>query len=128
AGNPPGAEALLALAEQKKLSPQVLADRGVRERLAAAKIPQFDQRFSALTITLPPANAELQKLMDERRAGFASAQATTERGRLVFEKACGVCHQLDGKGAVVGPQLDGIGNRGLERLIEDVLDPNRNVD
>jgi putative heme-binding domain-containing protein len=39
-----------------------------------------------------------------------------------------VCHQIDGKGAVVGPQLDGVGNRGLERLIEDVLDPNRNVD
>jgi len=29
---------------------------------------------------------------------------------------------------LVGPQLDGIGNRGLERLLEDVLDPNRNVD
>ena len=29
---------------------------------------------------------------------------------------------------MVGPQLDGIGGRGLERLIEDVLDPNRNVD
>jgi putative heme-binding domain-containing protein len=28
----------------------------------------------------------------------------------------------------VGPQLDGIGNRGAERLIEDILDPNRNVD
>jgi putative heme-binding domain-containing protein len=33
-----------------------------------------------------------------------------------------------GKGAKVGPQLDGIGGRGLERLLEDVLDPNRNVD
>ena len=29
---------------------------------------------------------------------------------------------------MVGPQLDGVGTRGLERLIEDVLDPNRNVD
>jgi putative heme-binding domain-containing protein len=28
----------------------------------------------------------------------------------------------------VGPQLDGIGNRGLERILEDLLDPNRNVD
>ena len=34
----------------------------------------------------------------------------------------------DGSGGLVGPQLDGIGNRGLERLVEDVLDPNRNVD
>ena len=29
---------------------------------------------------------------------------------------------------MVGPQLDGIGNRGLDRICEDVLDPNRNVD
>jgi putative heme-binding domain-containing protein len=28
----------------------------------------------------------------------------------------------------IGPELDGIGNRGLERLLEDVVDPNRNVD
>ena len=28
----------------------------------------------------------------------------------------------------VGPQLDGIGNRGLDRVAEDLLDPNRNVD
>lgn len=28
----------------------------------------------------------------------------------------------------IGPQLDGIGQRGLDRLCEDILDPNRNVD
>ncbi len=28
----------------------------------------------------------------------------------------------------MGPNLDGIGNRGLERVLEDVLAPNRNVD
>jgi putative heme-binding domain-containing protein len=35
---------------------------------------------------------------------------------------------MTGQGAKVGPQLDGIGARGVERLLEDVLDPNRNVD
>ena len=46
----------------------------------------------------------------------------------MFTKHCAACHQVAGKGTVVGPQLDGIGGRGLERIIEDVLDPNRNVD
>jgi putative heme-binding domain-containing protein len=128
AGNPAGAEALLSFAEQKKLSPQVLVDRAVQERLTAAKLPQFEERLGALTHGLVPASAELQKLMDERRAGFASAQVSAERGKAVFEKTCSVCHQLAGQGAVVGPQLDGVGNRGLERIIEDVLDPSRNVD
>ena len=35
---------------------------------------------------------------------------------------------MAGKGAKIGPQLDGIGTRGLDRLMEDILDPNRNVD
>jgi putative heme-binding domain-containing protein len=35
---------------------------------------------------------------------------------------------MEGKGARVGPQLDGVGGRGLDRILEDVLDPNRNVD
>ena len=54
--------------------------------------------------------------------------ARSEEGTTVFEKNCGICHQLGGKGAKVGPQLDGIGSRGLDRLVEDILDPNRNVD
>ena len=128
AGNPNGAEALLTLVEQKKLSPQVIADRAVKEKLTGAKLPQFKERYEKLIAGLPPASAELQKLMDERRAAFSTVKASVDRGRTVFEKACAVCHQLDGKGAVVGPQLDGVGNRGLERIIEDVLDPSRNID
>jgi putative heme-binding domain-containing protein len=31
-------------------------------------------------------------------------------------------------GSEIGPALDGIGNRGLDRLLEDTRDPNRNVD
>ncbi len=46
----------------------------------------------------------------------------------MFAKNCAACHQIGGVGARVGPQLDGIGARGLDRLCEDVLDPNRNVD
>lgn len=46
----------------------------------------------------------------------------------MFQKHCAACHQVAGKGAKIGPQLDGIGSRGLDRLLEDMLDPNRNVD
>ena len=38
------------------------------------------------------------------------------------------CHQIANKGARIGPQLDGIGIRGIDRFLEDTLDPNRNVD
>jgi putative heme-binding domain-containing protein len=123
-----GADALLTLVEQKKLSPQVIADRAVKERLTAAKLPRFNERYEPLTRGITPVSVELQKMIDERRAGFAAAVTSVDRGRAVFEKACAVCHQRDGQGAVVGPQLDGLGTRGLERIVEDVLDPNRNAD
>src|SRR5205085_1121100 len=62
------------------------------------------------------------------RGGFAAARADAQVGIKVFEKHCAACHQIAGKGAKVGPQLDGIGIRGLDRLLEDLIDPNRNVD
>jgi putative heme-binding domain-containing protein len=35
---------------------------------------------------------------------------------------------VKGQGGNIGPNLDGVGVRGLHRLLEDILDPNRNVD
>ncbi|HEY6168815.1 MAG TPA: c-type cytochrome, partial [Verrucomicrobiae bacterium] len=46
----------------------------------------------------------------------------------VFNEHCAGCHRINGNGGLIGPQLDGIGARGVERLCEDILDPNRNVD
>ena len=77
---------------------------------------------------LPPADQKLNALFNRRRDGFPAAKADPGLGAKVFEKHCAICHQLGGKGAKVGPQLDGIGSRGLDRLMEDILDPNRNVD
>jgi putative heme-binding domain-containing protein len=64
----------------------------------------------------------------ERRSGFAKAKGDATRGAAVFQTMCSVCHQIGQKGTLVGPQLDGIGGRGLDRILEDILDPNRNVD
>ena len=49
-------------------------------------------------------------------------------GEQVFTGICAACHQIAGKGALIGPSLDGVKNRGVERLCEDILDPNRAVD
>jgi putative heme-binding domain-containing protein len=49
-------------------------------------------------------------------------------GKRVFEERCATCHQLRGNGKLIGPQLDGAVVRTLERLCEDILWSNRNVD
>jgi putative heme-binding domain-containing protein len=81
-----------------------------------------------LTKALPSADKRLQETIQKRRAAFANAKTSITDGARVFEKSCSICHQLAGRGAKVGPQLDGVGNRGLDRLLEDIIDPNRNVD
>ncbi len=123
-----GSEALLDLAATGKASLRLLLDPVIRNRLDAHKIEKLDERIATLTAKLPNENEQLLKLIDERRTQYSSATASAEKGIPVFEKNCAACHQVGGKGQKVGPQLDGIGARGLARLIEDVLDPNRNVD
>ncbi len=123
-----GAEALLLNLEAGKLPPRLLQERSLRDKLLAARPNNAASRIEQLATGLTPASEQAQKLIDQRRAGFDAATASAERGREVFGQACSICHRLGGTGGLVGPQLDGIGNRGLERLLEDILDPNRNVD
>ncbi|MBL8814683.1 MAG: alpha/beta fold hydrolase [Planctomyces sp.] len=50
-----------------------------------------------------------------------------QRGAAVFQKHCSVCHQLNGVGHQVGPNLATVTNRGPEAILVNVLDPNREV-
>ena len=123
-----GAEQLLAAAESGRIAARLLQDRTLTDRLRASPAREASARLAALVKNPPAADVLLHKMIEAKRAGFDAKQANAARGAEVFAKACVVCHVLEGKGALVGPQLDGIGGRGLERLLEDVLDPNRNVD
>jgi putative heme-binding domain-containing protein len=127
-GGRAGAEKLLEEIATGKASARLLQHPLVNGRLRAARLPNIDDRIGKLTEGLPPAEERLQQAIQSRRAGYAKATPDAERGAKVFEKHCANCHTLANKGAKVGPQLDGIGVRGLDRILEDVLDPNRNVD
>jgi putative membrane-bound dehydrogenase-like protein len=51
------------------------------------------------------------------------------RGRAVFRKNCVTCHRLEGQGFEVGPDLlSALRNKSPEQLLDDVLDPSREVD
>jgi putative heme-binding domain-containing protein len=124
-----GAEALLDAIASGKASARLLQDQRVALALKQAKPRRLEERLKSLLAGLLPADQKLVALIDRRRAGFRKTSShPPESGIPVFEKNCGICHQLGGKGARIGPQLDGIGSRGVDRLVEDILDPNRNVD
>ena len=96
--------------------------------LENAEIPRLGERIAALLKGLPPADLKLKELLGKRRSDYSRSDRSPARCPASLRRYCGICHQIEGKGARVGPQLDGIGSRGLDRLLEDVLDPNRNVD
>src|SRR5262249_45117592 len=114
--------------EKGKASPRLLQEPPVPQRLAGHPSPGLRQRVAKLVADLPPADRRLKELQRQKLDAFAKAKADAALGATVFEKTCAACHQLGGQGQKVGPQLDGIGARGAERLLEDLIDPNRNLD
>jgi putative heme-binding domain-containing protein len=146
------AETLLTGLENGAISPRVLYRNSVNTRLKNSKPADWEARLKKLTAKLPPPDDARNKLLADRRAGYLNAELGTgnseratgnagqvphsafrtprflEAGKLIFTKQCAACHKIGDEGALIGPQLDGIGQRGLERLCEDILDPNRNID
>ncbi len=128
AGSKPGAEKLFEAIKTGKASARLLQERVVEVKLTESNPPDWKERVAALTKGLPKVDDKLAALMKGRHESFVKNKGDAAEGAKIFEKSCAICHTLAGKGAKVGPQLDGIGIRGLDRLLEDVLDPNRNVD
>jgi putative heme-binding domain-containing protein len=128
AGSRDGGELLFNLVGSGRASARLLQDKPVLDRLAAASIPDREKRIEELTQGIPDADERLRKAIAKYSTRLAGAQADANAGAALFKKSCSACHRISDHGGKVGPQLDGIGIRGLERLLEDVLDPNRNVD
>lgn len=101
------------------------APAALREKLAVYLPPR--PAPAPLPVS-PEQRKQLDTLIASRVAAFAKAKPDLEVGSNVFKMNCAACHQIKGEGGLIGPQLDGIGARGPERLCEDILDPNRNVD
>ncbi|OAI52783.1 hypothetical protein AYO47_05955 [Planctomyces sp. SCGC AG-212-M04] len=123
-----GGELLLALAEEGRLSPVLLQPQAMKFKLAQLKEPALMEKATQLTASLPAPDLQLALLIAGRKKSFDPDKCSTDNGKTAFLKRCAICHQIGTEGAKVGPQLDGVGIRGIDRLLEDILDPNRNVD
>jgi len=127
--NAKGITALLDAIEHGEASPYVLQDpRWKQQTGTLIQSADLQGRIAKLTAQLPSFSAQEQARIEEVVQQYASSRPSIEVGKKSFEKRCAVCHKIGEQGNLIGPQLDGIGNRPLERIVEDVLAPNRNVD
>jgi putative heme-binding domain-containing protein len=123
------AELLLKEIREGRASAALLREPAVADHLKASGVERIEQQIAELTANLSPADDRVAKLIAERRAGYLAGHYDAEVGKAVFAKSiCASCHRIGDVGKTIGPALDGIGVRGLDRLLEDTLDPNRNVD
>lgn len=128
AGDVFGANLLLLAVKKGEAPARLLQEKAILDRLKATKVKDVDARIAELTKNLPAPEKRIDDLIKKRSAEFQSFKSNSAKGKEIFVKNCAVCHQVNNEGAKVGPQLDGIGIRGIERLLEDTLDPSRNVD
>jgi putative heme-binding domain-containing protein len=71
-------------------------------------------------------SAERKKVLERYQASL-KLKRDTKRGKEVFEQQCMKCHQLNGQGFAVGPDLAALQNRPDESLLIDVLDPSSTI-
>lgn len=123
-----GAAQLLDAVEAGTVSAHFLQDNAITEKLAKSGLLDWESRVADLTEGLDTVEERMMKVIAKRSEGFVPSDSSPEKGALIFEQQCSACHRIGDKGSLIAPQLDGIGARGAERLIEDILAPNFNVD
>jgi len=66
------------------------------------------------------AYAEYSELLTEE----AIANADARRGRVVYQRTCGPCHQMYDEGGEIGPDLTGSNRHNVDYILRMVINPN----
>ncbi len=127
ASEPNGIDEIIAAASKFDISPKILLEPSVHKLLEANMSFEQQKAFDIIVADVQPFSEEIQMLIDKRVKGYKPDTASVTIGAQVFQQNCSACHQIRNEGGNIGPQLDGIGNWGLQALTEKTLDPNRNI-
>ncbi|HUR57481.1 MAG TPA: c-type cytochrome, partial [Opitutaceae bacterium] len=122
-----GAADLIEAAAKGRVRPTLLRHRHVA--LALEKRPaELRERAAALTAKFPPEDVRLDALIAQRMAVALTIKTDPARGAALFATHCATCHRFREQGGNLGPSLDGSASRSVARMVEDILDPSRNID
>lgn len=115
---------LTAIAEGKL--PAAILDAARRQRLITHENAKL--REQAVNVLGDRPNADRQRVVDLYREALAGLNGDVDRGRALFTKNCAQCHKLNETGHAVGPDLAMVANKTPSFLMQELLDPNRNLD
>lgn len=75
-----------------------------------------------------PEDARQQEEKFSRFRKMAVASGNAARGKELFQASCMICHQVNGEGVFIGPDLSGAGAMGVESLLRNILTPNAQLE
>ncbi len=127
ASQPHGIDRILDAADAVQINPRLLMENSVTSALFVMMSPNQKERLGEITANIKPPADGIQHMIAERISDFDAQTASVNLGSVIFERFCSSCHQINNEGGNIGPQLDGIGNWGIDALTEKILDPNRNI-
>lgn len=100
-------------------------DASRRQRLLSHTSSAVKDRAARLLQV--PVNADRQAILAQYASALSLA-GDRERGKALFTKTCAVCHKLGEEGHAVGPDLAMLASKSPQFFLQELLDPNRNVD
>ncbi len=109
-----GADDDLHVAVMSSLKPDSALFRRLKETEALPAV-------AALPV-LKPSSPDREKVI-AAYAGVEKLEGDRDKGRVLFETICAVCHRLHGHGHEVGPDLDMTGAKPTDWLLSNILDP-----
>jgi len=72
-------------------------------------------------------NADRQKVVEEYM--FATTQTgDAAAGKIVYKNQCSKCHQHQGEGTKIGPDMTGVAAHPKKEILINIMDPNRDVE
>lgn len=118
------AESLLDDIEKGKIRRSHL-NQGQIIRLQNDRRGAIGRRARALFV--PKTKAEREKAVKQARPALDLA-GNSEKGKIHYEQRCASCHEPDAEnGKTLGPNRSALSQNGKERLLINLIDPNREV-
>ena len=114
---------LLSRAQENKL---VLTSFDPQRQTRLLKHPSNEIRKLASAVFAPSETSSRQAILETFQSAL-SLRGEPANGKIVFGQACAVCHQLEGVGQAIGPDLRSVTQHTPDKLLAAILDPSADI-
>jgi putative membrane-bound dehydrogenase-like protein len=116
-----------AISTLDAIANELIARSDISQSQIVALRNHRDPKIKRIAQSLLRSSPSRRQSVVETYRSSLQLKGNAENGKMVFKSNCLSCHKMDGVDNMVGADLVGIGNRPVEAILTDVLDPNRAV-